>query len=860
VLQARGFESESELSFAGLADLLRPLVGRLGDLPEPQGLALASALRLGPPVGGDRFAVYAGALGLLVAAAETRPVLAVVDDVHWLDPPSREALLFVARRVREEPVVLLLATRAGEAPDLEAAGLPTLVLAGLESAAALALLERHAGDALSPSVAERLVALTGGNPLALIEAPSLLDEGQLSGEVPLEDPLPVGPALERAFRLRLDALPGQARRALVVAAAGESGDVSELSSALGLLGLDSGSLGSAEERGLVSLEGQGLRFRHPLLRSAVYYGATPGERRAAHRALADALAAEHAAAERRAWHLAAAAAGPEEAPARALEEAGRDARQRGGYAAAAAAFAKAASLTPEPADRAARLRLAGESAFRGGQTDEAVALLEGALTHAGDVSLRCEIQFLRGQIEYLRDARKAYSLLVEEASRLEARGSRPAALLLATAALAACRAGEHVAAREAAERAKRLVGPASGDLDPTLALALGGALVHVGHLQEGVPLLLREVPSTPDGEAAGLLLDWLRIDALLQVGEVARARELAERRVEAARSASALALLADAALQLARAEMVGGRWRSAAASFDETQRLAIETALPRLAVVSLCDSAVIAAHQGAVSRCLALAREVAEVTEHYGGPAELVDEPLGQLAFVSGRFDEAIQRLEGWCRVGMPVIPDLGDVIEAYARLGRRREAQEKLADLSERAEASSFPWARALVCRCRGLLADESALDEHFLQASEWHALANQPFALARTRLCYGERLRHARRRREARDQLRPALEIFEQLDARPWAERAAAELRATGERAQESSPPVLRPLTSQEARVAIAVAQGATNLEAARTLFISPKTVEFHLANVYRKLSLRSRTELARLIADDEPVRTGM
>jgi DNA-binding CsgD family transcriptional regulator len=184
----------------------------------------------------------------------------------------------------------------------------------------------------------------------------------------------------------------------------------------------------------------------------------------------------------------------------------------------------------------------------------------------------------------------------------------------------------------------------------------------------------------------------------------------------------------------------------------------------------------------------------------------------------------------------------------------------QKLADLSERAEASSFPWARALVCRCRGLLADESALDEHFLQASEWHALANQPFALARTRLCYGERLRHARRRREARDQLRPALEIFEQLDARPWAERAAAELRATGERAQESSPPVLRPLTSQEARVAIAVAQGATNLEAARTLFISPKTVEFHLANVYRKLSLRSRTELARLIADDEPVRTGM
>jgi predicted ATPase len=337
LLQARGVESESELSFAGLADLVQPVVSDLDALPGPQRAALAGALALGPPVPGDRFTLYAATLSLLAAAAERGPVLAVVDDAAWLDLPSREALVFVARRLGEEGVVLLLAARNGESIGTEAARIDELVLEGLDATASATLL----GGDVAPEVAARLFAATGGNPLALLELSSLLTAGQRTGAEPIEDPPPIGSTIAAAYAHRLDALPEPTRRALVVAAASESGATDEIVPALAALDVEPGALDAAETAGLVVIDGGRLTFRHPMLRSAAYRTVPAPERRAAHRALAAALAGE-----RRAWHLATAAVAPDEAVAAELAAAAAAARGRGGPAGAIEAAERAARLTP----------------------------------------------------------------------------------------------------------------------------------------------------------------------------------------------------------------------------------------------------------------------------------------------------------------------------------------------------------------------------------------------------------------------------------------------------------------------------------------------------------------------------------
>lgn len=451
ILSARGMESESELAFWGLADLLRPVLDRLERIPARQAEALRGALALGPPGPGHRYAVAAATLSLLAAAAEEAPLLATIDDAHWLDASSAEVLLFAARRLGAEGIILLLSLREGEPTSLEPIGLPLLVLAGLDRTSSQALLEgavRH----ISSEVSERLFQTTRGNPLALLELPSLLSEGQLAGREPLEEPLPAGPGIERAFLRRMAKLPPDTQRVLLLAAASESGEMDVITLAAKALDVEPSALQPAESAGLVALEEGRLEWRHPLLRSAVYQAAPGTDQRAAHQALAEALAGHSA--DRRAWHLAAASLSPDEEVAQALEQAGLAARQRTGHAVAASAFERAARLTPGDEGRARRLLEAARDLQLVGRMDRALELLDDALAHTIDPLLRADIQHLRGSTEmWAQEPANARELLVAEATRVEPLDPGRATRMLAEATIAWTMAGECRAALETARQA-----------------------------------------------------------------------------------------------------------------------------------------------------------------------------------------------------------------------------------------------------------------------------------------------------------------------------------------------------------------------------------------------------------------------
>jgi hypothetical protein len=398
VLSATGVESESELPFSGPSELLHPVLGFFDEIPPPQARALAGALSVGPPGAPDRFAISVATLSLLAAAAEQRPVLAVIDDAHWLDLSSREALVFAARRLHADPVLLLFAARAGEHVTFEAPGVQQLTLRGVDQDACNRLLARSGASEVSPSVADRILEATGGNPLAILEIPRVLSPAQLSGREPLAEPLPAGPAIQRSFARRLASTPRETQAALLAAAASQSGSTSEVRRACNTLGIGYVALEQAEDAGLISNDGVRIQFRHPLMRATVCHGATAPARRRAHRALAEALAGEPLASQR-AWHLAAAVDGEDEKVAAALEDAAREARERSGHAAAATAFERAARLTPDPEDRSRRLFEAGGDAHVAGRSDWAFRLLHEALPLARGEMLQADIEHALGRVE-----------------------------------------------------------------------------------------------------------------------------------------------------------------------------------------------------------------------------------------------------------------------------------------------------------------------------------------------------------------------------------------------------------------------------------------------------------------------------
>ena len=779
VLRTRAIESEAELPFAGLGDLLRPILTHLDELPEAQAAALAGALAIGPPVAADPFAVCAAALGLLAAAGEEQPLLVLVDDAQWVDRSSLQALVFAARRLEAEAVAVLFAVRDGDATPLDGSGLEELRLG-------------PPGD----------------------------DETR---------------ALERELAYEIDGLPEEAQRLLVIAAASNSGDVRAIRAAAKELGIDPDWLDRAEAAGVVAVDAGSVRFRNPSLRRAAY-GTAPA-RRAAHRALAG------DAGDARAWHLAAAAGDRDEAAAAALEEAARAARIRGGHAEAAAAFERAAVLGANEKKRVGRLCEAVASNQLAGRADRARELAEQALAASEDPRDRARVQQLLALIEMWHGTPSAArALLVDEAARVEPFDPVRAASMLTDAAWAAFMAGDITAGLAVGERVRATGGGAA---------ALGLALLLAGEPHRALPLLSdyapeRERPFRPEGQ----VLVWLE--------QYDQARELLTRAVDHARATSAVGALPYALACLSELDFRTGRWVAAYAGAAEAVRIADETGQGATLGFALSCLARVEAAQGRDDDCRSHVRRALGIADaRFGAVVAFALAAAGLLELGRGRTDDAIERLELLARQveerGLrepAVVQGTPDLVEAYARAGREDDARATLHRFEQAARKTARSWALAASARCRGLLAGDDTFEPAFAEALELHG-AETPFERARTELCLGERRRRARRRADARGPLRSALETFERLGATPWAERARAELAACGETVQRGEPGAADELTPQELQVALIVARGATNKEAGAALFLSPKTIETHLGRVYRKLGVRTRTELAALLA---------
>jgi DNA-binding CsgD family transcriptional regulator len=856
VVRALGVESEVEIEFSALLDVCRPLLDHLSDLPEQQADALRGALGLGPALALDRFAVGAATLGLLAAAAEANPVLVVVDDAQWLDPASADALLFATRRLEADRAAVLYATRDGDEQSLDAPGIESLSISGLQREDATILVRR--GVEIAPAVADRLYDETGGNPLALIELPSLLSAEQLSGDRPLAQPLWAGSSVDRAFAARAEGLPEESQRALLVAAASTSNASETILGALALLGLDAATMEPAEDAGLLTLIDGTLEFRHPLVRSAVYHAARPSERRVAHRALADACA--DAAPEECAWHLAAAAIGPDEDVAAALERAADEARRRSGYAAAATALERAARLTPDPAARLRRLAAAAEAAWQAGRAEVASAQIDEILARTEHPALRAEVLRLRGSIEYFAGKGDAAAdALLEAMALLERSDPHGSVAAAADAVNALVRARKPERALETARAARTLAPADGGETDFEATATLGYALCFGGRYSEAEPHLQRAVELLAGRSAIPSPLQAVRLAAALAwLGRYEQGRAYMDSLVGRARAAGAVGslpyLLAGSAWQ----SLHSSHWNEAEADAGEAHELAEALGQPATAIQSLGILAWVNALRGNEARCRAYGDETLRRAEEFGYRLYglMASVCMGLLELSAGRVDEAIAELEEPARYAeerllrIPGVAPQFELAEALIRAGRSTEAEETLTSF-EHSELVTDPFLSAVAKRCRGLLAGDDHFDVHFQEALRLHALIASPFAVARTQLCYGERLRRAGRRRDGREQLRAALEVFERLGAALWATRAQSELRASGETLRRRESHEAEQLTPQELQIALHVAEGKANKEVGAALFLSHKTVEFHLTRIYRKLDVNSRAELIRRFA---------
>ena len=858
LLTAAGIESESELPYSGLSDLLRPILDLRGALPGAQLAALEAALALGPTVGADRFAVQMGALGLIVTASESRPVLAVVDDMQWLDRASASALFFVGRRVAGTSVALIISARsATTVPGAQRIG--ELRLDGLDERQSRELLAARAGVVVPERVALHLHRQTAGNPLALSELAALLTRSELEGRAPLPDPLPLGDDLAEAFAASLDLLPHDAGRALVVAAANDRESADLVASALTSLGIPSSALDSAEAAGVLVRESGKLAFRHPLLRSAAYHRASAAQRRAVHRALATVLASVGDR-DRYAWHLAASTSAPDEAVADEMERASARARERGSYPAAAAALERAARLTPQVDRASARLVAAADLWERSGVGDRALALTDEAAS--ADARLEARRIHVRGRVAMWRgrpdDAR---DLLVAAATAIETVAPSDAAAMLIDAGFACQMSGDCGGALEIARKAHALVGGVGGPLAAACDWALSQALALTGDADGALPFARRAIAAAHNlpGDAGQSLLAYMPM-VLECCEDHAAARELAALGIARAREFGLMNLLPYSLACLALIEFHGARLTHAYAAASESLALARELGLESqegfsflcLAFVESCRGREPSARE-AVDQTLMAARRFGAESLVLGAHGA-----LGHLELSLGRLDAAVLALERGVRLKRrqqmrsPIVwPFQPDWVEALVQLGRRDDASRALLEFEEDVERAYSRWGRAAAARCRALLAEDSDAADLFERALALHDASPTPFDRARTELRYGELLRRRRRLADARAHLRTAFEEFERLGARLWTAQATAALAASGERAAPAREPLLAALSPQEVQICLAVAEGATNREVAARFFLSQKTIETHLTNAYRKIGVRSRTELAALLA---------
>jgi DNA-binding CsgD family transcriptional regulator len=844
VLRAVGVEPEADLAYAMLHQLLLPALGLVAELPGPQARALRILFGQAEGEPPDPFLVGLSSLSLLSLLAGTKPVLCVIDDAHWADQPTLTTLAFVARRLSNEPIVLALAARADEGHGTDLPQLRRIPLMGLDQEAAMALLAERGGGRLTEGERNHLLAATGGNPLALLE---LAGSGVPPDGTP--EPLAMTDELRRSFLARIQARHGGLLPLLLLVAADGSGSVETLAKAGAELDIATEPLHLAELDELLTSDGSRLAFRHPLIRSAIYHSAGAGRRAAIHRALASALdtpADQH----RRAWHLGQAATGADERAAEELERSAEQAALRGGPAAALAALSRAAELTADGPRRGRRLWSAARAAIRGGFTAGAVELLDRAerepeLDEADRISVAVMRAIVAGFAGSPEDALDLIKPWIPRCLEIDRRRYTPTVAMY-------------------------------GDLgvrtnQPRVWSDLAGWLDNVapepGNPEDAVLQLLRTVSRIRTGDDPPQPFEDRTIVESLNdpitmtlagaiahgLGDDELSRRLHRTAGQLARTIGALGALAWNLEYQAADELARGRFGLAEAHAEEGVQFAVEVGQPNSACRNRGLLALCAALRGRPDAAELATEVLAEASgRNLADAMAYARRSLGLIELVAGRHREAAQHFEAVGTWDTDPPPDLAlgvlpDLVEALVRAGE----QDRAAAATTVHARWTAPTPTALTARCQALTGTGAGYPE----ALRRHALADAPFEHARTELLFGEQLRRDRHRSEAAHHLRSAAENFRRIGALAWADRALGELRATGESAGTPEAGALRTLTPQELRIALAVGEGLTNREIAAQLFLSPRTVDYHLRKVFNKADLTSRAELMRLVLAERP-----
>jgi DNA-binding CsgD family transcriptional regulator len=845
-----------ELAYASLHQLCAPLLDRLEKLPPPQRQALdiVFGIRAGPAP--NRFLVGLAVLTLLSHVAEERPLLCVVDDAQWLDQASALTLAFVARRLMADPVGIVFGAReAGEALE----HLPELEVLGVRNGDARALLTSAVRYKLDERVRDRIIAETRGNPLALLELPRGLTATQLAGGLGLLDAQDLPGRIEQSFVRQLEPLSGDARRLLLIAAAEPLGDPVVLWRAAERLRIGPATADDVQAHGLLAI-GERVTFRHPLARSAVYRSADGPERRAAHAALAE-VTDRSADRDRRAWHLAAAAAGPDEEVARELELSAGRAQARGGLAAAAAFLQRAAALTGDPARRAERALAAAEAGLRAGAFDAARELVVAAEVGPLDPLGRARVGLLKAQVAFVQNRASDSPLLLLQAARklepLDLRLARDTYLDAWSAALGAgrlARAGSHLldVSRAAA---------GAPDLDPPLARDLlldGLALLFTEGRAAAAPALEAAVTAFARAEIsteAMLRWGWLASRAANILWDYDRGLEISMRAVQLARDLGALEVLVMADNASGQAAAVAGDFTTAAVLTAELDAVK-EATRSRIAPLAALALAGIRGQEPGASRMIE--RTITQATaEGQGTAVQYAHWARSVLMNGLGRYQDALvaaaEASEATPQLFLAMWA-LSELVEAASRTGDAERAQRALRRLGEQTQGSDTDWALGIHARARALLSEGEVAERLYREAIHRLGRTRLRPELARAHLLYGEWLRRERRHIDARAQLRAAHGLFLAIGMEAFAERARRELTATGEKVRARTDATRDELTPQERQIARLARDGLSNPEIGAQLFLSPRTVEWHLRNVFGKLDIRSRRELAKALPERE------
>ena len=856
VARAGGVQSEMELAFAVLHQLCAPMLDRLERLPAPQRDALRTAFGLSAGPAPDRFLIGLAALGLLSEMAENRPLVCIVDDEQWLDSASAQILAFVGRRLGAESVGLVFGARV---PTGDLAGLPEVVIGGLPEDDARALLDSALTGPLDARVRDQIIAEAHGNPLALLELPRGLTAAELAGGFGLPGGGPLSGSIEESFRRQLDALPIQTRRLLQLAAADPTGDPALVWRAAARLGIPVQAAGPAVEAGLTAF-GVRVRFRHPLVRSVAYRSAPAQERQAAHTALAEATD-RTVDPDRRAWHRAEAAPGPDEDVAGELERSADRARARGGLAAAAAFLERAAMLTLDPAHRAGRALAAANIKFQAGAFDAVQDLL--AVAEAGPLSglEQAQVGVLRAQLAFVTNrGRDAPLLLVKAARRLE---PIDAGLSRAT----------YLDALTAAMFAGRLASPGGGVMEVACAAGAASRPLHAPRAPDflldglaanfsegyaaGVPSLRRALTAFGSGMSADEELRrlWLACVAALHLWDDERWDVLSSRYVELARGTGALSELPLALSMRAYMLLFAGDLGAATSLIDEIKAVTEATGSSRAPYGALALAALRGRQAEASALIEATIRDVTWRGEGLG--LAVAERASAVLHNGLGSYAEAMAAAQRAFRdqhhpgVRHPGVANwaAAELIEAAARSGMSQTAADAYHWITEMTSASGTRWALGVEARSGALLAEGEEAERLYRESITHLGRTRVGAELARAHLLFGEWLRRERRRADAREHLRTAQRMLEQMGIDGFAERARRELRATGETARKRTAATARDeeLTAQEAQIARLAREGLSNPEIGTRLFISARTVQYHLGKVFTKLGIASRSQLS-------------